>query len=150
MAENLPEDCTCVGYEVLTCKRLCVNAPEYPAVAGEAEYQSWLRISAGAADSHAAALDEALCLDDGGFHEGFYDAETRAVAAWNRRAPPSSSVLERARDALKGCVDSLAFLRENGVYVWPNHPANPEQIARSALAEIDRALGGGKEGGPQK
>ena len=26
------------------------------------------------------------CLFDGGFHEGFYDAETRAVAAWNKRA----------------------------------------------------------------
>ena len=26
------------------------------------------------------------CLFDGGFHEGFWDAETRAVEAWNRRA----------------------------------------------------------------
>lgn len=26
------------------------------------------------------------CLFDGDFHEGFYDAETRAVAAWNKRA----------------------------------------------------------------
>ena len=26
------------------------------------------------------------CLFDGFFHEGFWDAETRAVEAWNRRA----------------------------------------------------------------
>lgn len=26
------------------------------------------------------------CLFDGSFHEGFYDPDTRAVAAWNRRA----------------------------------------------------------------
>lgn len=25
------------------------------------------------------------CLFDGGFHEGFWDAQTRAAAAWNRR-----------------------------------------------------------------
>ena len=30
------------------------------------------------------------CLFDGGFHEGFYDAETRAVAAWNKRADERS------------------------------------------------------------
>lgn len=27
------------------------------------------------------------CLFDGEFHEGFHDAETRAVAAWNTRTP---------------------------------------------------------------
>jgi hypothetical protein len=27
------------------------------------------------------------CLFDGSFHEGFWEAETRAAAAWNRRAP---------------------------------------------------------------
>lgn len=29
------------------------------------------------------------CLFDGHFHEGFYEAETRAVAAWNARASES-------------------------------------------------------------
>jgi hypothetical protein len=31
------------------------------------------------------------CLFDGGFHEGFWDAETRAVAAWNSRAAAKES-----------------------------------------------------------
>ncbi len=30
--------------------------------------------------------DCGCCLFDGEFHEGFWDAETRAVAAWNKRA----------------------------------------------------------------
>lgn len=30
------------------------------------------------------------CLFDGGFHEGFYDPETRAIAAWNRRPAPAA------------------------------------------------------------
>ena len=30
--------------------------------------------------------DCGACLFDGAFHEGFWDAETRAVAAWNLRA----------------------------------------------------------------
>jgi hypothetical protein len=29
--------------------------------------------------------DCGACLFDGAFHEGFWDAETRAVEAWNRR-----------------------------------------------------------------
>lgn len=33
--------------------------------------------------------DCGACLFDGGFHEGFYDAETRAVEAWNHRTPIS-------------------------------------------------------------
>jgi hypothetical protein len=30
--------------------------------------------------------DCGACLFDGAFHEGFWDAETRAIAAWNRRS----------------------------------------------------------------
>lgn len=35
------EPCTCAGIEVLRCTKLCTNSPDYPAMAGEAEYASW-------------------------------------------------------------------------------------------------------------
>lgn len=38
------EPCTCGGIEVMRCTKLCVNAAEYPAMAGEAEYLSWFPI----------------------------------------------------------------------------------------------------------
>jgi hypothetical protein len=45
------------------------------------------------------------CLFDGSFHEGFYDAETRAVAAWNKR--PASSGRSELLEALKEVVVSV-------------------------------------------
>lgn len=45
--------------------------------------------------------DCGACLFDGAFHEGFYDPQTRAVEAWNRRAEPrslSDAVLDRILD----------------------------------------------------
>ena len=57
---------------------------------------------------------------------------------WNRRASPSSSVLERARESLRELVTLEADgmqAGESAIEAW--------ERARSALAEIDRALGGG-------
>lgn len=39
------------------------------------------------------------------------------------------------QEALTACVEALAFLRSKGVYVWPNHPENPEAKGRAALAK---------------
>jgi len=41
--------------------------------------------------------DCGCCLFDGGFHEGFWDAETRAVEAWNKRAKINRGVLKCAK-----------------------------------------------------
>jgi hypothetical protein len=40
----------------------------------------------GRKDETFVLCDCGACLFDGAFHEGFWDAETRAVEAWNRRA----------------------------------------------------------------
>jgi hypothetical protein len=40
--------------------------------------------------------DCGACLFDGSFHEGFWDADTRAVEAWNRRAPDAAPAGEPA------------------------------------------------------
>lgn len=38
-------------------------------------------------------------------------------------------------EALTACVEALAFLRSQGVYVWPNHPNNPEVKALAAITK---------------
>lgn len=75
-------------------------------------------------------------------------AEAKAEAVWRDMlaASPSSSVLERARDALKEILaldvarSELAYL-DRGIGTATVNAAWLR--ARSALAEIDRALGGG-------
>ena len=47
--------------------------------------------------------DCGACLFDGAFHEGFYDAEIRAVAAWNRRVISASP--DEGREALAWRVE---------------------------------------------
>lgn len=58
-------------------------------------------------------------------------AKLRAFASMEKGAPVAATAL---LGALQGCVDAFAFMRSKGIYVWPNHPANPEQIARAAIA----------------
>jgi hypothetical protein len=58
-------------------------------------------------------------------------------------SPPTipADVGRRAMKALKATADALEFLRQNGIYVWPNHPANPEKNARAAITELKQYLG---------
>lgn len=51
------EPCTCNGPEVLHCDKLCCNAPEYAALAGEAEYASWFPIR------RKRRAPRAICMD---------------------------------------------------------------------------------------
>lgn len=53
----------------------------------EPQNDSWY----GRKDADFVLCDCGACLFDGSFHEGFYDAETRAVEAWNRRSPESAT-----------------------------------------------------------
>lgn len=95
------------------------------------------------------------CSDCGAHSEAMAIAETDAAKHWNRRASPSSSVLERARDALRNLISGYVNTLENGrdriIFlggqcdsVETMERSDPNlRAARSALAEIDRALGGG-------
>jgi hypothetical protein len=60
----------------------CGGAPRIVTRDVEPQGDPWY----GRKDETFVLCDCGACLFDGAFHEGFYDAETRAVAAWNRRA----------------------------------------------------------------
>jgi hypothetical protein len=67
--------------ELLPCP-FCDGAPRIVTRDVEPQGDPWY----GRKDETFVLCDCGACLFDGAFHEGFYDAETRAVAAWNRRA----------------------------------------------------------------
>ena len=60
-------------------------------------------------------------------------AQLAASRAYRARQAAKLARADRLEVALVACVDALAFLRSEGVYVWPNHPLNPEAMARAAL-----------------
>ena len=67
--------------ELLPCP-FCGGAPAIVTRDVEPQGDPWY----GAKKETFVLCDCGCCLFDGDFHEGFYDAETRAVEAWNRRA----------------------------------------------------------------
>lgn len=62
--------------------------------------------------------------------------------------PATHGVYEKAtqvvvdREIAQALLDSLVALREANVFVWPNHPMNPEKHLEAAL---DKFLSAGKE-----
>jgi hypothetical protein len=64
----------------------CGGAPEIVTRNVEPQGDPWY----GRKDETFVLCNCGAALFDGAFHEGFYDAQTRAVEAWNRRALSSS------------------------------------------------------------
>ena len=42
------------------------------------------------------------------------------------------------KDLLRDCAECFSALREANVFVWPNHPMNPETRIAAALKETPR------------
>jgi hypothetical protein len=55
-----------------------------------------------------------------------------AISALQEREKDAQDVVI-SRDVAQALVDSLKSLREAGVFVWPNHPLNPESTLRAAI-----------------
>jgi hypothetical protein len=56
--------------------------------------------------------DCGACLFDGAFHEGFWDAETRAIAAWNRRSLQRDTWMRAMEVAAESCASVLDLKEE--------------------------------------
>jgi hypothetical protein len=61
--------------------------------------------------------DCGACLFDGAFHEGFWDAETRAIAAWNRRSLQRETWMRAMEVAAKVCDEhAMSYLNRKDAY----------------------------------
>jgi hypothetical protein len=60
--------------------------------------------------------DCGACLFDGAFHEGFWDAETRAIAAWNRRSLQRDTWMRAMEVAAKETKERAENVRKSNTY----------------------------------
>lgn len=74
----------------------CGGTPRIVTMNVEPQGDPWY----GRKDETFVLCDCGCCLFDGSFHEGFYDAETRAVAAWNNRRESALRALSRLSDEI--------------------------------------------------
>jgi hypothetical protein len=77
--------------------------------------------------------DCGACLFDGAFHEGFWDAETRAIAAWNRRSLQRDTWM-RAMEVAAKELERLASI------VSGPHESDGEYALLNRCAAAIRAL----------
>lgn len=86
----------------------CGGNPEITTRDVEQQGDSWY----GGKTATFVLCDCGACLFDGHFHEGFYDAETRAFAAWNKRAaldPSTEPVAYTSAERLQKIAENPGF-----------------------------------------
>lgn len=100
----MSEDRAIVSQELEPCP-FCGGTPRIVTRDVEPQGDPWY----GRKDETFVLCGCGACLFDGDFHEGFYDAETRAVAAWNTRARTAvEAAISKEREACAETAESCA------------------------------------------